>query len=104
MSPTAKLIIAPSLCFLLAFQASAASLTVTKPEEVGFSAERLFRCLNDLGQEVEITIRPSQKGGRRGGIHVVATDAEATSGKGELDREADESAYECLLFLCRPCS
>jgi len=43
MSPTAKLIIAPSLCVLLGFQAFAASLTVTKPEEVGFSAERLKR-------------------------------------------------------------
>src|SRR5579863_5284721 len=43
MSPTAKLIIAPSLCVLLAFQAFGASLTVTKPEEVGFSAERLKR-------------------------------------------------------------
>ena len=43
MSPTAKMIIAPSLCVLLAFQAFAASLTVTKPEEVGFSAERLKR-------------------------------------------------------------
>src|SRR6202047_383625 len=43
MSPTAKLIVAPSLCVLLAFQAFAASLTVTKPEEVGFSAERLKR-------------------------------------------------------------
>ena len=43
MSPTAKLILAPSLCLLLAFQAFAASLTVTKPEEVGFSAERLKR-------------------------------------------------------------
>ena len=37
----------------------------------GFSAERLFRCLNDLGQEVEITIRPTQRAGRRGDIHVV---------------------------------
>ena len=43
MSPTAKLIIAPSLCVLLAFQAFGASLTVTKPEEVGFSTERLKR-------------------------------------------------------------
>ena len=43
MSPTAKLFIAASLCMLLAFQASAASLTITKPEEVGFSAERLKR-------------------------------------------------------------
>jgi predicted XRE-type DNA-binding protein len=38
----------------------------------GFSAERLFRCLNDLGQEVEITIRPVRKAGRRGDIRVVA--------------------------------
>ena len=43
MSPTTKVIVAPSLCVLLAFQAFAASLTVTKPEEVGFSAERLKR-------------------------------------------------------------
>jgi len=38
----------------------------------GFSAERLFRCLNDLGQEVEITIRPARRLGRRGRVHVVA--------------------------------
>jgi predicted XRE-type DNA-binding protein len=38
----------------------------------GFSVERLFRCLNDLGQEVEIVIRPVQQAGRRGDIHVVA--------------------------------
>ncbi|MCE9555171.1 MAG: helix-turn-helix domain-containing protein [Planctomycetes bacterium] len=38
----------------------------------GFSAERLFRCLNDLGQEVEITIRPTSRTGRRGSTHVVA--------------------------------
>jgi predicted XRE-type DNA-binding protein len=38
----------------------------------GFSAERLFRCLNDLGQEVEIIIRPV-RAGRRADIHVVAT-------------------------------
>ena len=37
----------------------------------GFSTERLFRCLNDMGQEVEITIRPAQKTGRRAAIHVV---------------------------------
>src|SRR5437763_320397 len=36
----------------------------------GFSAERLFRCLNDLGHEVEITIRPARQAGRRGDIHV----------------------------------
>jgi predicted XRE-type DNA-binding protein len=38
----------------------------------GFSVERLFRCLNDLGQEVEIIIRPVQQAGRRGDVHVVA--------------------------------
>jgi predicted XRE-type DNA-binding protein len=38
----------------------------------GFSTDRLFRCLNDLGQEVEITIRPAPQAGRRGHIHVVA--------------------------------
>ena len=38
----------------------------------GFSAERLFRCLNDLGQEVEITIRPARRTGRRGDTRVVA--------------------------------
>ena len=37
----------------------------------GFSAERLFRCLNDLGQEVEITIRPTSRTGRRGSTHVL---------------------------------
>jgi predicted XRE-type DNA-binding protein len=40
----------------------------------GFSAERLFRCLNHLGQEVEITIRPPRQAGRRGDTHVVAAD------------------------------
>jgi predicted XRE-type DNA-binding protein len=38
----------------------------------GFSAERLFRCLNDLGLEVEITIRPARRTGRRGDTRVVA--------------------------------
>jgi len=38
----------------------------------GFSAERLFRCLNDLGHEVEIIIRPGPKVGHRGDIRVVA--------------------------------
>ena len=37
----------------------------------GFSVERLFRCLNDLGQEVEITIRPAQSAGHRGDTYVV---------------------------------
>ncbi len=38
----------------------------------GFSAERLFRCLNDLGQEIEITIRPGRRAGHRGGVRVRA--------------------------------
>jgi predicted XRE-type DNA-binding protein len=38
----------------------------------GFSADRLFRLLNDLGQEVEITIRPARQAGRRGGTRVLA--------------------------------
>lgn len=37
----------------------------------GFSVERLFRCLNELGQEIEITIRPMRKAGRRGALRVV---------------------------------
>jgi predicted XRE-type DNA-binding protein len=37
----------------------------------GFSTERLFRFLNDLGQEVEITIRPAKQAGRRGTVRVV---------------------------------
>jgi predicted XRE-type DNA-binding protein len=41
----------------------------------GFSAERLFRCLNDLGQEIEITIRPARRAGRRGDVRVVAEGA-----------------------------
>lgn len=40
----------------------------------GFSAERLFRFLNDLGQEVEIFIRPVQRTGRKGNIHIIASD------------------------------
>lgn len=37
----------------------------------GFSVERLFRCLNDLGQEIEITIRPARQAGRRPDTHIV---------------------------------
>ncbi|MCE9548599.1 MAG: helix-turn-helix domain-containing protein [Planctomycetia bacterium] len=39
----------------------------------GFSAERLFRCLNDLGQQVEISVRPLPRTGRRGSTQVVAS-------------------------------
>lgn len=38
----------------------------------GFSTERLFRCLNDLGQLVEIIIRPVPRAGQRGDVHVIA--------------------------------
>jgi predicted XRE-type DNA-binding protein len=41
----------------------------------GFSTERLFRLLNELGQEVEITIRPVRQLGRRGKVQVVAAGA-----------------------------
>lgn len=81
----AKAQLAHSICQVIA----ARRLTQTKAAEImgmdqpkisalmrgklkGFSAERLFRCLNDLGQEVEITIRPAPAG-RRGDVAVVAT-------------------------------
>lgn len=38
----------------------------------GFSVERLFQCLNDLGHEIQIAIHPVRESGRRGGIHVFA--------------------------------
>ena len=38
----------------------------------GFSSDRLFKFLNDLGQEVRIVIRPKKKRSPRAGIHVVA--------------------------------
>ena len=38
----------------------------------GFSSDRLFKFLNDLGQEVQIVIRPKKKRSPRAGIHVVA--------------------------------
>ena len=38
----------------------------------GFSADRLFRFLNDLGQEIEITIRPARRANHRGSIRVLA--------------------------------
>ena len=38
----------------------------------GFSVERLFQCLNDLGHEIQIAIRPVRHSGRRGNTHVVA--------------------------------
>jgi predicted XRE-type DNA-binding protein len=37
----------------------------------GFSVERLFRCLNELGQEVKITVRPVQHGVHRGETSIV---------------------------------
>ncbi len=38
----------------------------------GFSVERLFQCLNDLGHEIQITIRPARPGNSRGDTHVIA--------------------------------
>jgi predicted XRE-type DNA-binding protein len=38
----------------------------------GFSADRLFQFLNDLGQVVEISIRPARKANVRGDTHVRA--------------------------------
>ena len=38
----------------------------------GFSTERLLRLLNDLGQEIEIIIRPTKPVGRKGNLHVVS--------------------------------
>jgi predicted XRE-type DNA-binding protein len=38
----------------------------------GFSSDRLFKFLNDLGQEVQIVIKPKKKRCPRAGIHVVA--------------------------------
>ena len=38
----------------------------------GFSLERLFQCLNDLGHEIQITIRPARRDAQRGDTHVVA--------------------------------
>ena len=38
----------------------------------GFSAERLFRFLNDLGLEVQITIRPVRKPDSRGSVRVLS--------------------------------
>lgn len=38
----------------------------------GFSLERLLQCLNDLGHEIQITIRPVRRGSRRGNTHVIA--------------------------------
>jgi predicted XRE-type DNA-binding protein len=43
---------------------------LTRGDFKGFSVERLFRCLNDLGQEVEITIRTARRTGSRGRVRV----------------------------------
>ncbi len=42
-----------------------------------FSLERLLRCLNDLGQDVVITIQPSA-GGKRGRLSVAAPTPQAS--------------------------
>lgn len=38
----------------------------------GFSSDRLFRFLNDLGRDVEIVIRPAKNRSQGAGIRVVA--------------------------------
>lgn len=38
----------------------------------GFSSDRLFKFLNDLGQEVQIVIKPKKKRSQHAGIRVVA--------------------------------
>jgi predicted XRE-type DNA-binding protein len=38
----------------------------------GFSTDRLFQFLNDLGKVVEISIRPARKANVRGDTHVLA--------------------------------
>ena len=43
MSPTMNLFLVPSLCVLVVSNASAASASLSRPEEVGFSSERLQR-------------------------------------------------------------
>ena len=53
MSPTAKLVIAVSQCILLASQASAALLTISRPEEAGLSAERLKRIHSVVQSHIE---------------------------------------------------
>jgi predicted XRE-type DNA-binding protein len=37
----------------------------------GFSVGRLFRCLNALGQDIEMVVRPVPQAGRRAGARVV---------------------------------
>lgn len=38
----------------------------------GFSTDGLFRFLNALGRDVEITVRPKRRGGKKGKIRVLA--------------------------------
>ena len=62
-------------------QAAAARLLGLDPPKVsalvrgrlkGFSVGRLFRCLNALGQEIEIVVRPVPRAGRRAGTRVAS--------------------------------
>jgi predicted XRE-type DNA-binding protein len=80
----AKAELAHEICDLIA----ARELTQTKAAQVmgldqpkisalmrgklqGFSVERLFRCLNDLGRQIVITVAPARRPGQRGDIQVV---------------------------------
>ena len=38
----------------------------------GFSTERLIRCLNALGRDVDIVVRPARRAGKRATVRVVA--------------------------------
>jgi predicted XRE-type DNA-binding protein len=38
----------------------------------GFSTDRLFRFLNALGRDVEISIRPKRRGSKKGTVRVLA--------------------------------
>lgn len=38
----------------------------------GFSTDRLFRCLNALGQDIEITIRPNRRAERVARMRIIA--------------------------------
>ncbi|HOC31937.1 MAG TPA: helix-turn-helix transcriptional regulator [Armatimonadota bacterium] len=43
---------------------------ITRGKLKGFTLERLFQCLNDLDQDVEIVIRPKKPGAAGAGVYV----------------------------------
>ena len=60
-----------SLFLLLAVVVMRASVPGGTAEDTGFSADRLFRFLNALGQDVEIVVRPQRRGKDPAGTRVV---------------------------------